>query len=60
MSISANGRVTVINGGLSYQGRYYNGQIYLNADVSTVSRFGRNNLRTYNQSNGVTTDYRRQ
>jgi hypothetical protein len=60
MSISANGRVMVNNAGYTYQGRYYNGQIFLNNDVSTVSRFGRNNLRTYNQSSGVTTDYRRQ
>ncbi|MEO8041737.1 MAG: hypothetical protein ABI646_03910 [Acidobacteriota bacterium] len=60
MSISSDGRVVVINSGSSYTGRYYNGQIYLNNDVSTVSRIGRNGIRTYNQSAGITTDYRRQ
>lgn len=59
MTINRNGGVLVINSGLSYNGRYYNGQIYLNNDVSTVSRSGRNGIRTYNQSLGQTTDYRR-
>ncbi len=60
MTIDRNGRVLVINSGLSYNGRYYNGQIYLNNDVSTVSRSGRNGIRTYNQTLGQTTEYRRQ
>ncbi len=60
MSISSGGRVVVINSGLSYNGRFYNGQIYLNNDVSTISRIGNNGIRTYNQSAGITTDYRRQ
>ncbi len=59
MTINSNGRVTVYNMGQTYTGRYYNGQIHLNNDVSTVSRNGRG-IRTYNQSNGVTTEYRRQ
>jgi hypothetical protein len=60
MSISNDGRVIVLNSGITYSGRYYNGQIYLNNDVSTVSRSGRNGISTYNRSNGLTTQYRRQ
>ncbi len=59
MTISNNGRIMVTNQGQGYVGRYYNGQIYLNNDVSTVTRQGRG-IRTYNQSSGQTTDYRRQ
>ena len=60
MTISSNGGVLVINAGQSYNGRYYNGQIYLNNDVSTVTRLGRNGIRTYNQNLNQTTDYQRQ
>ncbi len=59
MSIGSDGRVSVTNTGQVYYGRYYSGRIYLNNDVSTVSRNGRG-IRTYNQNNGETTDYRRQ
>ena len=58
LTINANGRVTVVNNGQAYYGRYYNGQIYLNNDVSDVARDG-NGIRTYNRSNGQTTVYRR-
>src|SRR5687767_3993282 len=59
MRISNDGRVMVTNQGQGFVGRYYNGQIYVNNDVSTVTRQGRG-IRTYNQSSGQTTDYRRQ
>jgi hypothetical protein len=58
LTIASNGRITVISGGQTYYGRYYNNQIYLNNDVSTVSRNG-NGIRTYNQNSGQTTNYRR-
>lgn len=58
LTINSNGRVTAVNNGQTYYGRYYSGQIYLNNDVSTVSRSG-NGISTYNRSNGQTTVYRR-
>ena len=58
LTINGNGRVTVVNNGQTYYGRYHNGRIYLNNDVSDVSRDG-NGIRTYNRSNGQTTAYRR-
>ena len=58
MSIDSSGRITVINEGQTYYGRYYRGQMYLNNDVSTVSRAG-NGIRTYNKNIGQTTDYSR-
>ena len=59
MNISADGTVTVVNAGQTYYGRYYNGEILLNNDVSTITR--RNNgIRTLNRSTGETTNYRRQ
>ena len=58
LTISNNGQVTVVNGGQTFYGTYYNGSITLNGDVSTVTRNG-NGIRTYNQSTGQTTNYRR-
>jgi len=58
LTINNNGQVTVVNGGQTYYGTYYNGSITVNGDTSTVSQT-RNGIRTYNQSQGVTTDYRR-
>jgi hypothetical protein len=60
MTIGADGRITLFNAGQTYYGRYYNGQMYLNNDVSTVNRSGRNGISTYNQNSGQTTVYRRQ
>lgn len=59
LSIDARGTVTVVNQGQTYYGRYYNGEIVLNNDSSTLSRRG-NGIRTYNRNTGQTTDYRRQ
>lgn len=58
LNIANNGRVTASTGGQTYYGRYYNGQIYLNNDVSTISRNG-NGISTYNRNTGQTTVYRR-
>jgi hypothetical protein len=38
MTIGDDGRITLFSAGQSYYGRYYNGQMFLNNDVSTVSR----------------------
>jgi hypothetical protein len=59
LTINRNGQVTVVNGGQTYYGTYYNGSITVNGDTSTVTRNG-NGIRTYNQNQGVTTNYRRQ
>jgi hypothetical protein len=57
-TIEANGRVVEnINGRVSY-GTYYNGVITLNGNQSTVTRTA-SGIRTYNQSTGETSDYRR-
>lgn len=58
LTINRNGQITAVNAGQTFYGRYYRGQIYLNNDVSTVSRRG-NGIRTYNRNQGVTTDYSR-
>ena len=58
LTINSNGQVTVVNGGQTFYGTFYNGSITLNGDVSTVTRNG-NGIRTYNQTNGQTTNYRR-
>ena len=59
LTINSNGQVTVANGGQTFYGTYYNGSITVNGDVSTVTKNG-NGIRTYNQNNGQTTNYRRQ
>ena len=59
LSLSSNGQVTATVNGQTYYGTYYNGAITLNGDVSTVTRNG-NGIRTYNASNGQTTNYRKQ
>jgi hypothetical protein len=58
LTIDRSGRVSVLNGGQSYYGTFYNNRIYLNGDTSTLSRNG-NGIRTYNQSTGQTTNYSR-
>jgi len=58
LTLDRNGRVTVVNNGQTYSGSYYRNQIYVNGDVSDISRNG-NGLRTYNRSSGDTTFYSR-
>jgi hypothetical protein len=58
-SIDSNGRVTEYTGGGTNYGSYYNGVMTLNGSNSTITRT-RNGIRTYNQSTGETSDYRRQ
>ena len=58
MTISANGRVSVINGGDQYNGTFYRNQIRLNNDVSDIARSG-DGIRTYNRNTRETTTYSR-
>jgi len=58
ITISSNGQITAVTGGQTYYGRYYQNQIFLNNDTSTVSRNG-NGIRTYNRNTGQTTNYSR-
>ena len=58
LTLDGNGRVTVVNNGQTFYGRYYRNQIYVNGDVSDITRNG-NGVRTYNRSNGDTTVYTR-
>ena len=58
ITMNDDGRVSVVNGGQSYYGRYYQDRLYLNNDVSTVSKNG-NGIRTYNQNTNQTTYYTR-
>lgn len=59
LTINRNGRVTVVNGGQTFYGTFYNGTVTVNGDTSTVSRNGNNGIRTYNQNTGQTTNYRK-
>lgn len=59
MSIDSGGRVTLVNGGQTYYGSYYNDTITLNGDTSTVTQT-RRGISTYNRNTGQTTQYRRQ
>lgn len=58
MTISGDGRVTVVTGGQTYFGTFYNDTITLNGDSSTVAQT-RRGISTYNQNSGQTTQYRR-
>lgn len=58
LTINRNGRVTAVNQGQTFYGRYNRGSIYLNNDTSTVTRRG-NGIRTYNRDTNQTTDYAR-
>lgn len=58
MTIAANGQVQSIIGGQTYYGRYYNGAIYSDNAMATVSRSG-NGIRTYNRTTGQTIDFTR-
>lgn len=58
LTISNNGSISVVNDGQTYAGTYYRDKIYLNGDVSTVSRNG-NGIRTYNLNSRQTTYYNR-
>ena len=60
MTITADGRVTVVNQGRTTYGNFNgNGSFTLDGITSTVSQNG-NRLRTVNQSSGEVSDYRRQ
>jgi hypothetical protein len=56
MTIGSDGRITLQTGGRTTYGNYWKGLIYLDGNTSTLSKSG-NNLRTYNQSTGETSDY---
>jgi hypothetical protein len=58
MTIASNGRITLVTGGRTTYGRYYQNRIHLDANQSTLTRNG-NNIRTYNQNSGETSDYGR-
>ena len=58
MTISNNGGVTVRSDGTVYHGYYNGGQLYVNNNVSTVTRNG-NQIRTYNTATGETSYYSR-
>lgn len=58
MTISDNGQVQSNIGGQIYYGRFYNGAIYANNEVATVSRSG-NGIRTYNRTSGQSIDFSR-
>lgn len=58
LTIDSSGRATVLNGGQTYYGNYYRGDLSVNGDVSTVSRSG-NGIRTYNRNTRQTTVYSR-
>lgn len=56
--INANGQVTVRSGNDVQYGNWAQNALMLNGQRSTVTRNG-NNIRTYNQANGETSDYSR-
>jgi hypothetical protein len=58
MTIDSNGRITLYTAGQTTQGTYWKGLIYLDENTSTVTKIG-NNIRTYNQQTGETSDYSR-
>jgi len=59
LTINGDGRVTVINGGQTYYGTFYNNTITVNGDTSTLTQT-RRGISTYNRNLGQTTEYRRQ
>jgi hypothetical protein len=58
MTIDSNGRITLNTAGSTTYGVYYKGKIYLDGNASTITQTG-NNIRTYNESTGETSDYSR-
>ncbi len=58
LTIDASGRATVLNGGQTFFGTYYRGNLMVNRDSSTLSRNG-NGIQTYNRNTGQTTIYSR-
>ena len=58
MTIGSNGRITLFTAGQTTYGTYWKGLIYLDGNTSTITKVG-NNIRTYNQSTGETSDYSR-
>ncbi len=58
LSIDGTGRATVVNGGQTFYGNYYRGNLTINGDTSSVSQSG-NGIRTYNRNSGQTTIYTR-
>ena len=58
LTISENGRVTVLNNGQTFYGGYYRNTITVNNDTSDL-RQTRNGIQTYNRSTNQTTSYSR-
>jgi hypothetical protein len=58
MTISSDGRISLNTAGETTYGNYWRGKIYLDGNTSTVTKIG-NNIRTYNQDTGETSDYTR-
>lgn len=58
MTIANDGRITLVTAGTTTYGVYNKGKIYLNGNASSITQVG-NNIRTYNESTGETSDYAR-
>jgi hypothetical protein len=58
LTIYADGNVSVINNGQTFNGAYTRRGLWVNGDTSTLQQT-RNGIRTYNQNEGVWTNYRR-
>src|ERR1044072_6318210 len=56
MTIDRNGRISINTAGQTTYGNYWRGKIYLDGNSSTITKVG-NNIRTYNESTGETSDY---
>lgn len=58
LTLDAEGRATVVNGGQTYYGTYYRGNLVVNGDSSVLRQSG-NGIETYNRNTGQTTSYSR-
>jgi hypothetical protein len=56
MIIGSDGRITLYTAGQTTYGNYWKGKIYLDGNSSTVTKIG-NNIRTYNETTGESSDY---
>jgi hypothetical protein len=56
MTIDRNGRISLNTAGQTTYGNYWRGKIYLDGNSSTITKVG-NNIRTYNESTGESSDY---
>jgi hypothetical protein len=56
MVINNDGTLSLNTAGATSYGVYYKGRIYLNGNASTITQAG-NNIRTYNETTGETSDY---